>query len=782
VISILTAFNQTRFSVFGFRPKVFDKGDEGFGTLPFSSDGISNRTCDGDGFERRELDASVEVKGESPEIQDDIADTSLESRLVPSGLVGLDALTSINPNKKIISKQNNVLAYLFFPNTSSFNAANDNDLRELIDTAIELPSTVPYSRGYKIEGILVDYAFQNDYEPIKHSDTGVHPGEPYRLELELFYLRLIRPRKELAGYNPLSEVYKVDETISFDFQEIRHLEFPDIKPFDYSLPKPVTIYSNIPTMEPRFFVPASEIKADYMQNPSIPISGFTQSDIRIDFIQRSLISRYTKSELEVYSPRPQTFAKYDPKIRPLDDVVETSFHDSPRISVPSFVAETFPLEESINLHVHPNKSRNRNPNPESDISDIVVRAFEPRNEEQEQRIVYQETEPEPANDNSPRWAADDNYRERTENNNFSDDKNPRRNRNDFQFNYRNIKTKYKSILRNLKKRLMEISQTNNIKNKPNSDSPSLDNNYEVPTPQKLPELEKNPFDRETIEALEYSSYEHKRTTGAKDLGLVVYDMETGRYFGHNGRMQLPTGSINKVGLAATVAYYVQHGKLDWEQEITIRNDLIIENDGTYDFKEGQKIKLGDAVDLMLKRSVDTYFNHILLALGNGDTDTGKERHDKFMRDLGLPSIKIGDIHTETSNYNSTVAYGEDLVGLMYHIKIGNILEQGNSNRIIGAMEKEEWSPFFKGPRKITSKIDGMGILGIIEDRYIIFSEVNDFYGKILAEHAYNKLGDRITNRATPHGKIVINSLDKTLKTLGIILGGDLNRVYPNRAA
>ncbi len=754
---ILTESVQTG-NNFHFKAKIFDIG---FEPLP------SHEAFDSDGFERREEEA---IEAKKQEAKNEIAakPSSIDDLLVPSGMLGLAALAidSYYGNKKAIPITNRMLDYIFIPSASRFNVLNDNYRISIFHKPIEL---IPYAKGYSIAWFDAGYSAARDYKPLQ--EKGILPYSEIKpvnyMHIPRLYSALFADREALP-YIAAKNYYDAFEP---KIAEIKPVD--GIKIADTYLPH--AAYTSIgenyetrikPINYSRAFAKSIEETAIQAPTANIPIQ------IKTHHAKTHLTDNFPRLLEEVVEESPEISHK--------------AAYSGHRINVP-YIFFNLPKPQNDN----------ERKNHDTDISDAVLQAFEP--DEQENQIVYRHVEQKPANDNTKMEEPSHSINHKQDTDDISDYKDPERRRNtdmDYKLPAKKEKTKYRAIIKNLKKKMDEARRTakeySSLVSKTQSDKTEYktqnaksetkqEEAYDVPTPQRQPELNKISFEKEIAEALEHSAYEHKLETGAKNLGFAVYDMETKRHFGHYANMLLPTPSINKVALAATIAYYVQHGKLDWGQELTIQKDLIIKNDGSYNIKEGRKVKLGEMVDLMLRRSVDTYFNHILFALGDGDVYAGIEKNNKFMDDLGFQSIKIGDIHTENSNYNSSVSHADNLIGLMYFLMKGNVLEQRNSSMIIGAMEKEEWSPFFKGPRKITSKLDGMGILGVIEGRYIVFSEVDDFNGRKLAEHAYNEHGNRITNRATPLGVSVINSIARNINSLYAILSKDMNHASQKAA-
>jgi len=751
MISISIDFNGIR-----FRPKIFDTG---FEPLPLNSDEVPV----GDGFERREADTDIEVKEENKKPKVVLFPSSIDGLLVPEGVSGLSDLVSTISNKKLI--ENNILVYLFFQDTSKLNVTNDNDPRYLVhNTPFDFSSSKPYPRSYTIIFTPTNY-FVEKYETLEEIREGVHYSGAESVDYlripRLYDVRLFWAREEVMHYTePIIE-------ISYDVSEFH---IPKIKPIDKVEQTPRIFYRADTEPYPR----RSDIyrlEIESIRIPKASIETLVQSEIKVDYAQKAVTTNYV------------------PETTLLEVAVEESSNSvTNNVIYFDFRADTSVASFNLPVHQHNNKRKN----PESDISKVVIKAFD--NSKQEQRQIYQETDLEEDFFRMETANANDNVIYTEQRDAKIDYRDPQR-RNNFEWNYKKVKTKYQSTLRNLEKRLKEITnKTKNYfsKNSLNSvqDEANLDlslpepikgvddfesepvinkiknkykseripeKTYEVPTPKKQPELKKIPFNQEKIEAFDYSSYQHKISTGAKDFSMVAYNIKTGEYYSHNGNMSMPLPSLNKIALAATVAYYAQHGKLDLDQYVTIQKDLILDNDRVYKAKEGQKVKLGDMVDAMLTRSVDTYFNHILFALGYGDVDLGIERSNKFMDDLGFSAIKINDVHTGTSNYNSSVADGDTLVRLMYFIDRGDVLKPKFAERINNAMENEQWSPFFKGRRKITATYDGMGLVGITDDGYIVFHAINDFHGEQISKKKFDDHGERRGNDSAGRGMNLITN-------------------------
>lgn len=739
-MSILTESVQIE-NNFHFKAKIFDIG---FEPLPFTDE-----TFDFDIFERREGE-TVEIKKQEAKNEIAAKPLSIDDLLVPSGMAGLAALAadSYYGNKKTIPIKNRILDYIFVPIVSRLNASNDNYQITIFHKPIEL--IVPYS-GYSIARLGSGYLVAQDYE-IEDMGESFHYSEikPVNyMQIPRLYNTLFSGREALPYTKLADDNYNIFES-----------SLPEIKFIDgISIADNYLLHVAYTSMEETYETRIKPI--NYAENFT---KAITENTIQVSITNIPIQAKtyHTKMPTTDYSPRL------------LEEVVEESAEICHKSALyhgnQSYIFFNLPKPQNDN----------ERKNPDKDISDIVVQAFEYSQNQQEEakpkenhqnqntegKNNYSEKKPESAKGNAlaiPKGNSASAYRE------------PRRyRRNNHGWEPRVItnlkyvpKSRIKNQLGNYGGNIKKSEQSKAlIQNVPKQSEPDLKEYiFDVPAPQRLPELKKIPFEKDVFDALESFSYQHRLETCARDFSVVVYHTKTGRYYNSNGNLLMPTPSINKLALAATVAYYVQHEKLDWDQYVTIQKELIIQNDRLY-FKEGQKIKLWDMVDLMLRRSVDTIFDHVVSALGYGDIDVGLQRNNKFMEDLGFSSIKINDIHKEGSNYNSNVADGDTLMRLMHFIKEGGVLNPEYSERIIGSMEREEWSPFFRGrkvARKVTSKPDGMAILGSM-DEYIFFVGKDNFRGESLSEWAYDSQGNRYINQVTKRGVVEINSLDRHMKS------------------
>jgi len=775
------------------RPKIFDIG---INFLPFYDNGSAS--ADGT-FRRKEEGTEIAArKEEAAELRPKY--NSIDDILVHPDKGSLDGLASAfyynNPfsNSSIILLKE-ILDYIFIPLVSPLSASSDNYPMLSIYGQIESASAMPYPKGYFIARFHVDYSVNQDYEQQERAKAPhFSPLESIEYaQIPMFY------RAGLPSYQTKLVTYT--KPANDNDYRASNLNLPASKLAGIANTRQIANKDN-------FYLPAKRL-ADYPAKEGaykLQVQAIDHTENSIE----DIIGQKDADIMEMSEDKPD----YAPKLLEdiVDGIADKDIDTADDLDYSDFRFES--LYSFFNLAKF--KSYYSDNDTELDFSNMLLEKFEfddgnkisygaskiealvdnsPDDEidDQQRRIIDSSIRYEPSNDNSAE--ALNRVRLHREENILVDDyKDPEQRRDNSKWKY---KTKIIPEPMSLEIRLERDTQVADdyisvdskvqISKSEISDTktdPKQEKRYkasEVPAPKRQQELKRAPFERHIAENLEQIASDYKLETGAKNTGFVVYDMETNRYFGDNANMELPTPCINKVALAATIAYYVQHGKLDWDKEITIQKDLTIENDGFYKIKEGQKVKLRDMVDMMLSRSLDSYFNHVLYALGEGNVKEGIEKNNKFMHDLGLESIKIADVHMEGSNYNSNVAHGNDLVGLMYLLTRGDVIDGENSEMIINAMGKEEWSRFFKGPRKVTSKPDGMGIIGVIDGRYVVFIDADDFYGEKLAETAYKDNGERMTNRATPLGVKVINSLAKEVKSLYTVLCADAS-AEPQKAA
>ncbi|MBN4048989.1 hypothetical protein JYT91_00060 [archaeon AH-315-M20] len=305
MVPILAVFDETRFNAFRFRPNF----DIGFESLPLDSD----ETYDADGFERKEEDTAVEIKSKDEKTEENFKPKCIDDLLIPSGLSGLSALaiSFYYGNKKTIPKID-IFPYIFFPSSSKLIAANDNHPRYLVYRAtFEFSTSMPSPR-YSTTVLSPDYTHAEIYETYTSTEPYriAFTETTYEIKLDLFDPRLVvRPREDLIAYESLPETYTIqDSPLTFPF------ELHEPKTFDYSLLTQDSDYYIPPTTKPQ------------------------------------LISRYAQSEISVHIPQTQSVkTNYNPKTKTLDDFDATNYSNFPIMSAPSFVAEMFPLAESIHL-------------------------------------------------------------------------------------------------------------------------------------------------------------------------------------------------------------------------------------------------------------------------------------------------------------------------------------------------------------------------------------------------------------------------------------------------
>jgi len=801
VVSILITCDVDFFGT-RFKPKLFDTV---FEFKPVFSDETSN----GDGFKRREEEAIIELKEEAPENEISVESELLEDRLAPEGNSdGLEALTISNTDdKKIAITRANPLAYIFVPDFFQLNAANDNLPRVDAYPKIELVSLTPYPRRYTIVFAPADY-FDEEYGKIGEQSERVHYSEiepvDYMNVPRLYAVRLFASRDEILPYTqPANDN-------NFDVSEFRA---PEIKYADVVTSAQLSIASEIYLAEigP---LPDSKredlyrLRAESISTPKNSIETLVQPEIKIDYEPEVVTEDYVPVKIL------------------LEATVESSY------KLAKVNTRNFPVEDNLdNLIKLPTNDNEPKRNQHQDISNIVLQAFSKDKDEysSNQELVYQEADPDSETNFFPTEAANDNVNHREERNNISDYKDPERRWNIFEWKfkivkyYRNPKTIIDKKLRQvynetrkiISKSVNKISdiynrltgylitnkkvKRNNIYNtqnidrvKSNTNSTKLniseDDIYyglkgptKIPIPKKLHSIQTKDFSQDKIDAWEDMAYNIKLALGPKNMTIGFQNIETGEFYCHNGKLRIAGPSLDKIALGLVFAFYAQNNLIDFSQQVTIQDNLVLEREKNFtEFKTGNKIKYDRLLYQTLSESSDTAFNHLIYILGEGNVQLGLIRARKSLRYMGLESIEINDIHQHNSNYMSNVLDVEALLRLGIAIENNEILNPQYSKTFKDTLKNEKWAYIFNGIHKGTCTPYGMGQMGVHEDKSVsngkwaIALIFDDFNGDTMFNQVYEQENGKsiLKNKGSNLGFKVANALDMSIKGFMEILIGN----------
>jgi len=722
-------------------------------------------------------EAIIELKEEAPENEISSIPNSIDDLLVPSGLSGLGALaiSFYYDYKNKITGQSNPLAYIFVPDFSQLNVANDNHPREDIYPKIELVSLTPYPRRYTIAFAPADY-FAEEYGTIKEIEEITYYSEikpvDYIMIPRLYAVRLFASRDEILPYTqPANDN-------NFDVSEFRVPEI-EVAWTEIEQTRVSRVYLadtksiSYPRIEDLY-----RLRAEPISTPRNSIETLVQPEIRIDYEHEAVTEDYVPAKIL------------------LEDTVVNIYKHAKVNTL------NFPVEDNLdNLIKFPANDNNpkRNKNPKTDISTIVIQAFDSSEQEQEQNVVYQDTDTDPEKSNYPKEAANDNTNYRDDRENVSIDRDPERNNINFELKYARSKNNPKKTPKPNKLRIAYKKAQNNLRytfsvndntkpayaenevviedypegqnlqqygkakinknqhpNRQDSDPPEKDPLEKICYKIK----EKKPFSADTHNALEDFAYymmamgflddvreqvdapKIGETMGSpKDFVMIVHDLETGEYYGHNDNIVLPTTCLLKPAVALAVEHYAQEYGLDLDQEITLQENLILDRERSIfnDLLPGKKVKLRDAVKRMLSESSNTDYNHVLFALGNGDAKYGMKLTVDYMHQLGLKSIQINDVHTSGSNFDANISNGADVNTLMGYLQLG-ILGGEYKSLVLDSL-KQAIGNMYDGMGKIASKRDSIAVSGVIQGRYACTVIMNDFHGEHLSE-AYLEEGSK----------------------------------------
>ncbi|MAT68652.1 MAG: hypothetical protein CMJ58_03935 [Planctomycetaceae bacterium] len=120
-----------------------------------------------------------------------------------------------------------------------------------------------------------------------------------------------------------------------------------------------------------------------------------------------------------------------------------------------------------------------------------------------------------------------------------------------------------------------------------------------------------------------------------DVAIALKYLPTGESFAYRADVPMPTASLIKLPLMATVYHAVDAGRLDPQQMLTLAEEDKVPGSGilTEQFSPGLRLSLHDAIHLMIRHSDNTATNLVAGAVGLAETA-------KYMEELGMPETKL----------------------------------------------------------------------------------------------------------------------------------------------
>lgn len=535
-------------------------------------------------------------------------------------------------------------------------------------------------------------------------------------ELHIYIPKLQIPRQNNIPESQAHKVYE-SETFSIDFS--KPSEFPEVKPINYSLPKPDLEQLGIPTItEAQIPVPRSELKANYIQKPQI--------------------SKYTQSEKEVYIPKLQDVQSYSSH----PQIFSKDLNDSPQIRVPVPKTKFPPLEYAVKLPEEPNQKSEEetinNPKSYSRLDQIRVdndgknpKAYSLENKLRNPKPYTQHNihlsnllqnendfdllniiQPPVPEKELDKTLSGENKLEKRVDSPKVDEELPK---STIRLVYNSSQQTYspENITRILRKRKIEVSGISSSEPETILDIPSNLYMWEEPhttihtldtveisqknefTENEIKSLEKTDFDIETINGLESLIQDFKKL-GYEKVSIYIHNTEGNHQFAHNEKEVVPTPSINKIPLAWVLEYAAQEGLIDTTKPITIEEDLVLKREENgYDgiFKNyGSKIGYDTLFNLMLEGSVNSATNHLLKLLGGEEGyQKGMEIFGDIMKKFGFETIEINSLYQRGHDYHSNQASMEDLSKFMHFMTNGRVLKEERLKNISGHLKNEKWS-------------------------------------------------------------------------------------------
>lgn len=160
----------------------------------------------------------------------------------------------------------------------------------------------------------------------------------------------------------------------------------------------------------------------------------------------------------------------------------------------------------------------------------------------------------------------------------------------------------------------------------------------------------------------------EQASDVKDLraGIFVSDQQTGRYVDVNGHDSFSAASMIKVPVFVALLEAVDKGRVNPDQMLEIRQDLITGGSGWLQWRPiGSKLSVRDTADLMITISDNTATNMLIDLLG------GKQSLNREFVSWGLERTRINNMLGDFEGTNTTSPY--DLVYLMARIDRGELL-------------------------------------------------------------------------------------------------------------
>nr|WP_263013011.1 serine hydrolase [Ancylothrix sp. D3o] len=163
-------------------------------------------------------------------------------------------------------------------------------------------------------------------------------------------------------------------------------------------------------------------------------------------------------------------------------------------------------------------------------------------------------------------------------------------------------------------------------------------------------------------------------------GALFVDVDSGEYVNLNGNMAFSAASTIKVPILVAFFQDVDAGKIELNEKLTMRPDLIAKEAGDMQYKPpGTKFSALEVATQMIVISDNTATNMLIDRLG------GAEALNQRFQSWGLSSTMIRNVLPDLEGTNTTSA--EDMVKLMGLVTQGKLMSLRSRDRLLEIMRR-----------------------------------------------------------------------------------------------
>lgn len=205
---------------------------------------------------------------------------------------------------------------------------------------------------------------------------------------------------------------------------------------------------------------------------------------------------------------------------------------------------------------------------------------------------------------------------------------------------------------------------------------SLQSGEQLAVASELPALEM----KQEISALKTELENLAKQQSDLLAGALFVDVDSGDYVNLNGNVSFAAASTIKVPILVAFFQDVDAGKIQLDEKLTMRQDLIAKEAGDMQYKPpGTKFSALEVAGQMIIISDNTATNMLIDRLG------GAEALNQRFQSWGLTSTMIRNVLPDLEGTNTTSA--EDMVKLMGLVTQGKLMSLRSRDRLLEIMRR-----------------------------------------------------------------------------------------------